>query len=463
MTLDLKLDLSEAARAVGGQLVGPNLVVSSVSIDSRSQSAGALFVALAGERFDGHDFVAPALAGGARAALVSADADRSRWPEAPLIIVPDTRRALGQLSSWWRRRHAIPVIGIVGSNGKTTTKEMIAAILRHGLGTEAVLATAGNLNNDIGVPLTLLRLRAAHRIAVIEIGMNHPGETEKAVAMAQPTIGLVNNAQREHQAYMNSVEEVAVEHGSLITGLPPHGVVVINADDAFASYWRGLCGGRTLVDFGLDRPAQVTGRAKVGVAGTDLSLRFPQEEVRTQLRIPGLHNVRNALAAAAASLAAGLAPRTIASGLAIFVPAKGRLQVQQGAGGAVVIDDTYNANPDSVLAALDVLAGAGGGPKVLIFGDMDEVGTRSAEYHAEIGHHARTQGVDRVLTLGQATRATAEAFGAPQDHQESIEELLSLARDLDRPGATLLVKGSRFMKMERVVAELVKSSPRPGS
>ncbi len=451
------MSLHEAATALGASRSGADVCFGSVSTDTRTVPAGALFVALRGDNFDGHHFLGAAKARGAVAAMVDEQArDEAVQSGLPCIVVRDTRRGLGRLAAHWRGRFDIPLIAITGSNGKTTVKEMIAAILREHWGAEHTLATTGNLNNDIGLPLTLLRLRLEHRVAAIELGMNHPGETAALAAIAQPTVGLVNNAQREHQEFMKSVADVAAEHGDLFKALPEQGTAVINADDDYAVFWRGLAGARTVRDFGLDRPAAVSARYTLDDFGSAIELSAPEGAVRFNLQLAGVHNVRNALAAAAAATAAGASLAAVARGLSAFAAVKGRMQKKTGRGGVVVIDDSYNANPDSVLAAIDVLARCGG-RRVLVLGDMGEVGDRGGEFHAEAGRYAKTRGIDRLLLLGDMTRATAAAFGDGATHFSAIEALLAAAEAelaVVSGSPVFLVKGSRFMKMERVVARL---------
>jgi UDP-N-acetylmuramoyl-tripeptide--D-alanyl-D-alanine ligase len=415
-----------------------------VSTDSRSVGRGELFVALRGERFDGHEFLAAAAAQGAAAAMVDHDY-RGPFP-LPVVIVADTKRGLGELARQWRARFSPVLIAVTGSNGKTTVKEMLAAVLRQHAGT-AVLATTGNLNNDIGVPLTLLRLRAAHRYCAIELGMNHRGEIGYLAALAAPTIALVNNAQREHLEFMGSVEEVADENSSVYDALPEAGTAIVNADDPQAAYFRRRAGQRPVVDFGLELGAVRGGYALKGLS-SELRLRTPQGEASATLSIPGLHNVRNALAAAACAHAAQIPPATIAAGLTAFRPYTGRLQVKQGRGGITVIDDSYNANPDSVRAAIDVLATCAA-PTALVLGDMGEVGPRGPEFHREIGAYARSRNITRLLALGEAAAHAVEAFGKGAEH---FGDVAALAAAID--ARTVLVKGSRFMRMERVVAAL---------
>ncbi|MCU0805970.1 MAG: UDP-N-acetylmuramoyl-tripeptide--D-alanyl-D-alanine ligase [Burkholderiales bacterium] len=444
--------LCEAANAIGARLVGADVPFSSVSSDSRSIGAGALFVAISGERFDGHDFVGAVRGLGAAAALVS-DAAKAGPAGLPLLVVHDTKIALGRLAAFWRRRFAIPALAIAGSNGKTTVTQMLASILRAHYGEAHVLATAGNLNNDIGLPLMALRLRDAHRVAALEIGMNHPGETAWLAAIAQPTIALVNNAQREHQEFMKSVAEVAREHAAALERLPADGIAVINADDDHAGYWRGIVGARRVRDFGIDRPAAVTARYRLLDFGAELAIETPEGHVAVTTSAAGLHNVRNALAAAATATAAGASLAAVASGLAAFQAVKGRLQRKRGLRGATLLDDTYNANPDSVIAAIDVLAGASG-DKVLVLGDMGEVGERGPAFHDEVGRYAKARGVDFLLATGPAMRGAAHAFGTGAEHFEDVETLAARAETLLTACTTALVKGSRSMRMERVVARL---------
>ena len=445
--------LGEAAAALGARTSGGDALFTGVSTDSRSIQEGDLFVALRGERFDGHDFLVAAAAAKAGAAMI----DRSYRGQYPLpaLVVDDTRRSLGDLARYWRARFTSALIAVTGSNGKTTVKEMLAAILRRHAGEEAVLATRGNLNNDIGLPLTLLGLRHAHRWCAIELGMNHKGEIAYLAGIARPTVALVNNAQREHLEFMRSVEEVAAENASVYDALPEDGVAVINADDAHAAVFHGRAGKRRAVEFGLGE-SSVTGSYRLGSLSSEIVLRTPAGEAGASLAIPGIHNVRNALAAAACAFAVGIQVATIAQGLSAFRPYTGRLQVKRAAGGATVIDDSYNANPDSVRAAIDVLASCPA-PTALVLGDMGEVGEHGAEFHREIGEYARAKGLSQLLAIGEATRETVQAFGSGAGHFETLEELVSSVR-----ATTVLVKGSRFMKMERVVAALIGAASQGG-
>lgn len=446
----MRWNLSEMADALTGQLLGADCEISGVATDSRSPCPGQLFVALQGERFDAHDYLADAVAHGAAACLVSR-AD-TLPPGVSAVVVADTRRALGQLAAAWRRRFPIPVVAVTGSNGKTTTKEMIAAVLKAGFG-EQVLATQGNLNNDIGLPLTLLGLTPEHRAAVVEMGMNHPGEIAYLTRIAQPTVALVTNAQRAHLEGMGDLDGVAREKASIYEGLGPNGIALINADDAYAGLWRALNSGRQTMEFSLEHVAQVSGEAHLHGLETQLTLRAEGGSCSLNLQACGRHNASNALAAAAAGLAVGLTLPIVARGLAGFAGVKGRLQRLPGPRGSILLDDSYNANPDSVRAGIDVLA-ATVGRKCLVLGDMGEIGAASAQYHDEIGGYAKSMGVDRLYALGEASRQAVRNFGEGARHFKTPESLAQfLLDDLDA-GTTVLVKGSRFMKMERVLAAL---------
>ena len=451
--------LGEASVALDARVQGADATVASVGSDSRAVRPGELFVALPGERFDGHDHVDAALQAGAAAALVSAPA-RVRTPGAALLVVPDTRLALGRLAAWWRSRMPAAVAAVTGSNGKTTIKEMLAAILREHAGAGAVLATEGNLNNDIGLPLMLLRLRPAHRFAVLEMGMNHLGEIAYLTHLGRPDVAAIGNAGTAHIGELGSRDNIARAKGEIFEGLGGGGTCVVNADDAYAGFWRGLAGSHQVVDFALDAPAAVTGRLSAGDRGA-LALRTPAGEVSVRLQVPGVHNVRNALCAAACAVALGVPLAAIAAGLCGYAGIPGRLQRKPGPGGAVLVDDTYNANPDSMKAALDWLGGQPG-RRVFVMGDMGELGADGPRMHAEVGAHARLRGVHALLALGEASAGAAAAFGQGGRHFDSVDALAAAARDECAPGATVLVKGSRFMRMERVVERLEQPVARAG-
>ncbi|HEY0941669.1 MAG TPA: UDP-N-acetylmuramoyl-tripeptide--D-alanyl-D-alanine ligase [Steroidobacter sp.] len=429
-----------------------------VSTDSRQVSIGNLFVALRGERFDAHDFLNDVAARGAAAVVVE------RIPDGlsvPALVVPDTRVALREIGTFWRKKFAIPVIGVTGSNGKTTVKEMVASILSAAYGPDQILATRGNLNNDIGVPLTVFRLTSSMKAAVVELGMNHPGEIADITAVALPTVGLVNNAQREHQEFMESVEAVAKENGCVIQGLPADGVAVFPADDPFTSLWRSYAGQRKVMTFGLSNDADVTCTFQVNDFGSDLSITAGGKHFQAKLSAAGVHNVRNALAATACALAIGVPEEAVIRGLEAFAPVNGRLQRKTAKSGALVIDDTYNANPDSVRAAIDVLSHASS-PRVLVLGDMGEVGDEGPQFHVEVGNYARDSGIEHLLTLGTLAKHASNAFGKGATHFDDIDSINQAAEAMITAGTTALVKGSRFMKMERIVQHLVNQTQDQG-
>ncbi len=442
--------LSQAAQVLGGRIIGRDVEFSAVASDSRAIAAGDLFVALQGENFDGSQFVAMAAASGAVAALVNGASYRGVEPACPLLLVEDTRLAMGKLAAWWRNQFAIPVVGITGSNGKTTVKEMLAAVLREAAGRDAVLATQGNLNNDIGMPLTLLKLRAQHRYAVIEMGMNHHGEIDYLTRLACPDVAVINNAAGAHLAGLGSLEGVAKAKGEIFAGLSAAGVAVINADDAHAAMWRELASPHRVIEFGLEQQPQVNAQWQPHNYGARMEVRTPQGEFSATLQVPGVHNVRNALAATAAAIALNVPLPAISAGLEKFAGVAGRLQRKTALHGATLIDDTYNANPASLRAALKVLAQAKG-KKLLVLGDMGELGADAAHMHSEIGTEARNMGVNRLFALGDLSGYAVEEFGAGARHFLRIEDLYAaLEQELDAD-STVLVKGSRFMKMERVV------------
>ena len=443
----MAMQLSEAAALLKARYTGPDTRFAGISTDTRTLSATNLFFALAGPRFDGHDHVAEAQARGAAAAAVS----RPVASALPLLQVADTRLALGELARQWRGRFSIPVIGVTGSNGKTTVKEMLAAILA---GQGPVLATQGNLNNDIGVPLTLARLASEHRSAVIEMGANHSGEIAYLARLARPTVGIVTNAGPAHLEGFGSLEAVARAKGELFAALSETAVAVINADDRFAPLWRELAQARRVLSFGLEVPADVGASYTSTREGTQLQLNTPRGSIEVCLPLLGRHNVINALGAAAAALAAGAELAQIRAGLEGLASVSGRLQCKRRADGGLVIDDTYNANPASLRAAIDVLCDFPG-ERWLVFGDMGELGDDTAALHAEVGAYASAAGIERLFTLGDLARQAALAFGDRAQAFSDFEHLISSMRDALRTDVSLLVKGSRRMGMERVVQALV--------
>lgn len=449
--------LARIAAVTQGRILGgaqaAEQVVNGLTTDTRAIAQGQLFVALAGERFDAHDFLAAAVQAGAAGLLVS---DEQRLPAGvPAVLVADTRLALGQLAAAWRAQFMLPLIAVTGSNGKTTTKEMIASILETAY-PGAVLATRGNFNNDIGLPLTLLGLHAGHRAAVVEMGMNQPGEIAYLTQLARPTVALVNNAQRAHLQGMGDLAEIAREKGSIFTGLAAAGVAVFNADDAQSAVWQAQvdAAGQRPLRFAVNQPAEVRGTLTQQGLDFLLALQTPAGEAQLVLPVPGRHNAVNALAATAACLAAGIALPQVVAGLQSFRGVKGRLQRRQGQQGAQILDDTYNANPDSVRAGIDVLASTIG-KKILVLGDMGEIGEGSHQCHDEIGGYAKSQGVDRLYALGEASAQAVRNFGEGGRHFCNIDKLIAAVQKELAADTTVLVKGSRFMRMERVADALV--------
>lgn len=447
------IDLAEAAAAIGGDLAGRAIALR-VQTDSREIVPGDLFVALKGERFDGHHFVDAALAAGAVCVLVARDRGLSARPGRALWRVDDPLRALGELAAWWRKRFDIPLIAITGSNGKTTVKEMVASILGVATGDPArVLATQGNFNNEIGLPLTLLRLNPMHTHAVCEMGMSHPGELARLTRLARPTIALVNNAAAAHLEGVGTTEDVARAKAEIYEGLGPGAVAIVNADDPFAALWRQCNAGRRTLEFGFSAGADVHGRSLPGEENA-IAIGGMVATFQVRLAVAGRHNASNALAAAAAALAAGIEPPAIVAGLGRFRGVDGRLQLKSGVGGARVIDDTYNANPASTTAAIEVLRQLPG-QRWLVLGDMRELGPEGPKLHRDIGAFARRAGVDRIFAFGDLGGEVVAGFGSGAERFTEIGALIERVRAGMSVSTTVLVKGSRSMRMERVVEGIV--------
>ncbi|MGZ8256945.1 MAG: UDP-N-acetylmuramoyl-tripeptide--D-alanyl-D-alanine ligase [Gallionella sp.] len=491
--------LSQIAAVLDAQLIGADVVFSNVNTDSRKIVAGDLFVALCGEKFDGAEYVAGAFAAGAVAAIVNkAEFDKAGFwiwdlgfnsvqasetegsnlglnsaerevprlcpnpksqiqnPAFSILVVADTRIALGKLAAFWRAQFAIALVAITGSNGKTTVKEMLAAILREHA-PDAVLATQGNFNNDIGMPLTLLKLTAQHRYAVIEMGMNHLGEIDYLTRLAMPDVALVNNAAGAHLQGLGTIENVARAKGEIFAGLKNTGVAIINADDAHAGVWRDLAAGHRCMDFSLDHAASVQGQWAAQGFGGVLHALTPAGELHVLLQVPGAHNARNALAAASAALALEIPLPTITQALQNFAGVAGRLQRKAGKAGASLIDDTYNANPASMRAALEVLAAAAG-ERIFVLGDMGELGDDAAQFHRDIGRTARELGIQKLFALGELSIGAVAEFGIGAQHFATLENLCAALTNELNERSTVLIKGSRFMQMERVVKSLAKGT-----
>ncbi len=450
--------LSELLSVLDAQLIGEDIEFTSVGTDSRSIEQGQLFVAITGEIFDGNQYAVQALAQGAAAVLVSDNTVTLNVKSG--LLVKDTRLALGQLASYWRQKFTLPLIAITGSNGKTTVKEMTAAILGAATANAgAVLTTKGNFNNDIGMPLTLLKLNANHQFAVIEMGMNHTGELDYLTRLAMPDIALVNNAGTAHIGELGSQEAIAAAKGEIFAGLNEAGIAIINADDAYADYWASsikcLNKGIKVVTFGLTNTAGISASSVEQNGMVQINLKTPAGNVTFDLNVLGAHNVRNALAASAVAYALNISLSHVAKGLTEFSGVSGRLTRRAGINGALVIDDTYNANPDSMRVAIDVLV-AQAGRTVMVMGDMGELGDDAVKLHAEIGAYAKKSGVQFFYTLGDMSLEANKAYGqdvnkAQAKNFNSVEALVEALKPVINEQTIVLVKGSRFMKMERVV------------
>ena len=457
----MKRTLREAARVMGGELAGlasgEDRPFSVVSTDSRTLNAGALFVALRGPTFDGADFAAAAAARGAAGAIVDRALPAVQLPQ---IVVADALKALQRLAQAWRADFSIPVVAVGGSNGKTTAKDMTAAILaRRG----ACMATHGNLNNHIGVPVTLMRLEPAHRSAVIEMGANRIGDVAELVRLARPTVGLITNAGAEHLEGFGNLDGVAQGEGEMVAGLDSNAAAIINADDAYAGYWRKLAaaaplGAPRIITFGVFCAADFTAMNPIqaierGEFATRFTLKCPLGERAIMLKAGGAHNIANALGAASAASAAGATLDDIAAGLADFRAVSGRLQLKPGLRDSWIIDDSYNANPSSVRAGLEVLRSLSG-TTWLVLADMAELGEHASNSHAHMGSYARDCGVKRLFALGQLSSRAVETFGTGGEWFPDAEALIRRLQAELSPGVTLLIKGSRVNRLERVVQAL---------
>nr|VFJ65119.1 MAG: UDP-N-acetylmuramoyl-tripeptide--D-alanyl-D-alanine ligase [Candidatus Kentron sp. FW] len=444
----IRMRVSEAAGLLGADYSGSDALFRGCGIDTRVLSADSLFVALPGQHRDGHEFVSFAANRGAAAAMVERNVAHDSLP---VIAVDDCRYALGRLAGIWRERFTGPLVAITGSNGKTTVKEFLAAIFGK-LG--STHATRGNLNNELGVPLTLLGLDQDHRRAVVEMGANHPNEIAKLVRIARPTVGVITQCAPAHLEGFGDIESVARAKGELLAGLDRTGVAIINADDPYANLWRDLAGNRRVVTFGLDNPADISADYQLASDQVKLTLKTPLGHQEAQIGLPGRHNVLNALAATAAAIAAGCSPDIVAKGLMSVGSIDGRLQIKYAQNGARIIDDTYNANPGSLAAALKVLANYAE-PRWLVLGDMGELGDEGPEMHEHAGGMARESGVTRIFATGVLCRYTVDTFGFGGYHYANATSLLRAVHSELTKGTTVLVKGSRHMRMERIVDGLL--------
>jgi len=446
----LTLKLSDIASWTRGRLHGADAEMRGVFTDTRKPQAGALFVALAGENFDAHDFVAAARQAGAAAAVVS----RPLELDMPQVVVADTLLALGDIARAVRSQQRARVVGITGSNGKTTVKTLLASILsRHG----TTHVNAGNLNNEIGLPLSILAMPQDADYAVLEMGAGKPGDIAYLAAIARPEIGLVNNIAPAHLERMGTLQGIAETKGAIYAALPPHGTAVINADDAFANYFAGVAAPRRVLRCALDHPADVRGDIRALGAQSKFMLVTAEESAEILLPLPGRHNVQNALAAAALARAFDVPVAKIKEGLEAATPVSGRLIRHAMPAGWILIDDSYNANPGSAMAAIATLASEGG-EAWLVLGDMRELGPDAARLHAQVGTFARERGIARLYTVGALAGEAAQAFGAQARHFADQASLIAaLAADAHAP-VQVLVKGSRGSAMERVVHALLGNS-----
>ena len=442
------MNLLTAASAVDGHVVGDDAVFEQVVTDTRDLHGGELFIALQGEHFDGQDFAQDAKRSGAVAVM----ANRQLEVDLPTLVVADTTRSLDQLAAYWRQQFEIPVIGVTGSNGKTTVREMIARILESDGPT---LAAKGNFNNHIGLPLTLLKLRDFHRYSVVEMGMNCPREIGYLAGIAKPTVAVITNASSAHLEGLGDVTGVARAKAEVFLGLQRSGTAVINADDRFAAYWLARGRRHRTVTFGLENQADVSAEVESSDDAIQLEIRLPEESLEVTLNLLGRHNARNALAAAAAAWSVGCGAEQIKEGLEQVQPVDGRLQPRQGRRQAHVIDDSYNANPASLRCAIQVLARKAG-LRILVIGDMAELGSEAESFHRAAGQYAREKGIDQLLTTGTLASLTAEEFGIGASHYDNCDALSEALSDLLGPQVNVLVKGSRGARMETVVEALVE-------
>lgn len=449
MVEGIRTMLSNASTWCDARLIGADREFHGVSTDSRAIESGMLFVALKGPHHDGHEHAVAAVAAGAVAVLV----ERPLNVAVPQLLVTDSRLALGRLAALWREHLGTPLVAVTGSNGKTTVKEMCTAILQQAGNT---LSTRGNLNNDIGVPLTLLRLQPEHDYGVIEMGANHAGEIAYLTDLVRPQVAIITNAGPAHLEGFGSIEGVARAKGEIYQGLSEEGVAVINADDTYTEVWRELSAAHRNLSFGLEQPADIGVRGMGDLHGSELEVLTPLGEFSLSLALPGRHNIMNALAAIGAAIAMGLDLDVIAAGLNHMLPVGGRLQVRTGRDGATILDDSYNANPSSMRAGLEVLAGCDG-LRYLAMGDMGELGEQAAELHRNVGRDARALGIDRLYATGKLSRQACEAFGDNGYFFDRQEQLIEALLPQLNNNTTVLVKGSRSSHMEHVVAALTHS------
>lgn len=445
------MSLSTAAEALNAKQTGRDVIFAGVSTDTRTLKKDDLFIGLKGPNFDGQKFVSEARNAGAIAAVLEGKPEI----DLPFIEVNDTHDALGKLAGYWRQQFDIPVIGITGSNGKTSVKEMISSIMsQHAQG----MATFGNLNNDIGVPLTLLRLREKDAYAVIEMGMNHAGEIDYLTRLTKPTVALITNAAVAHIAGLGSLEAIAHAKGEIFSGLSKDGIAIINADDEYAEYWKQLVKGKEILTFGLESAADFSGEYELDESGSLIHMKTTLGDLDMRLPLLGKHNVLNAAAATAASVATGATLKNVKTGLSKLEAVSGRLETKVGLNGARIIDDTYNANPASVSVGLEVLKQIPG-ERILVLGDMAELGSAAPAIHKRVGELAKRVGVSRLFAIGDLTKVAAAGFGTGAKHYQDQEALVSDLSECLNKETTVLIKGSRLMQMEKIVAGVARSLP----
>lgn len=440
----IAMSAQQAATHADCRLVGQDVAFTGLTTDSRAVTAGNLFVAIMGERFDGHDYVENAIRDGAVAALVSRPLE-----QCPVqLICDDTRTALGRLASAWAQHCGAVVIGVTGSNGKTTIKSMLYEILRR---VAPTLVNQGNFNNEIGMPLTMANMSEGHRYAILEMGASQPGDIAYLAGLGKPTVGIVSNAALAHTQGLGGLADVALEKGAMFAALTSEGIAIINADDPNCDTWRGLAGEAGKLTFGFSKSADV--RCEAGDRPGSITLYTPAGTLEVELQVPGRHNAMNAAAAAAAALALEIPTGDIAAGLASFGGVPGRLQRFVGLRGLVVLDDSYNANPASLQAGISVLT-EGKDTAWLVLGDMKELGDDAAALHAQAGREARAAGVQQVFAIGELAGAAADAFGDGGKRYETKQALIAALRAQAQAGVTCLIKGSRSSKMEEVALAL---------
>ena len=436
----MDLSLIEIASITNGQLIGDDLQISGISTDTRNMHEDMLFVALIGESFDPHELIEKDMAHKAAAVLVQREVKTS----SAQIIVQDCYKALQEIATAWRKKFSLPIVGVTGSNGKTSVKELIKQILS----TQGnVLATQGNLNNHIGVPITLCQLTAEHDYAVIEMGANHAGEIACLTNIAQPNIGVITNIGPAHLEGFGSIDGVARAKAELYANLNPSGVVVVNADDAYSDSWQKEIGDRMQISFGMEKPADVSGKQ---ISDDLIEIATPMGEIRVKPQVRGMHAVLNILAATGVALAIGVDLEDIKTGIENTRAVEGRLMRIAGLAGAIILDDTYNANPASLAAALDVQAQEPG-EHWLVLGDMGELGDESEFMHNKAGEIAKQFGVQRLFACGEMTKHSVKAFGKGAKHFSSHAEIISALQDELTKDICVLVKGSRAMQLEKIV------------